>query len=690
MKKISTKIISSIVFFCLVTSIVITTSFTIITQKTFKSQAEDIMLELSKDNASKINEELIKTQDYTDNIGTLLKTTLDVNQLDSSDTYIANYTNGLNSYIRTILEEDSDMMGCALVINPEITQNANQVIYERAARNEDVKKVDKFVKEQFYEGNPDMEWYYNVLKSENGVWSDVHVDSGADVFSNSARISFTKPIYNDNNILLGVIAIDLFFDNYVDLVHNISVFDNGYAFLLNEKGNYLIDNDHTDEENVSDVIPGIDVLSKDEGITYYNNGEKNLLAYSKLKNGNIMVITAQESDIFKEINTSIFTSVVLTALVCIIVSVLAFILGKKISNPIAFITELVNVTSGLDFREDEKYSKINDYKDETGIIGKAVLSLRKVVKDVLTEIKSASVEVYGNSDKLNSTTKLLEESAEAIDISITELAKAAQQQESDAQVSADKLEALSNNIEKIISIIKVFKENFDKSRNENDKVIVSVNDLINKVKLTTDIGFKTSESVQLLSEKSTLINEIILTIDSISEETNLLALNAAIEAARAGEAGKGFGVVAEQIRELSEQTAEATKKISVIINEITDEISNTRENMSQSTNNIQEVNITMDESKKMFEKLQVSFEDMTVQMDNLIHNVDEIEECKETAINSMQGVIAICEESAAATEEVSATVNEQLTSVGKVKEAAKELNDVVEDLNSVVSKFIIE
>ncbi len=686
MKKISTKIISSIVFFCLVTSIVITTSFTIITQKTFKSQAEDIMLELSKDNASKINEELIKTQDYTDNIGTLLKTTLDVNQLDSSDTYIANYTNGLNSYIRTILEEDSDMMGCALVINPEITQNANQVIYERAARNEDVKKVDKFVKEQFYEGNPDMEWYYNVLKSENGVWSDVHVD----VFSNSARISFTKPIYNDNNILLGVIAIDLFFDNYVDLVHNISVFDNGHAFLLNEKGNYLIGNDHTNEENVSDVIPGIDVLSKDEGITYYNNGEKNLLAYSKLKNGNIMVITVQESDIFKEINTSIFTSVVLTVLVCIIVSVLAFILGKKISNPIAFITELVNVTSGLDFREDEKYSKINDYKDETGIIGKAVLSLRKVVKDVLTEIKSASVEVYGNSDKLNSTTKLLEESAEAIDMSITELAKAAQQQESDAQVSADKLEALSNNIEKIISIIKVFKENFDKSRNENDKVIVSVNDLINKIKLTTDIGFKTSESVQLLSEKSTLINEIILTIDSISEETNLLALNAAIEAARAGEAGKGFGVVAEQIRELSEQTAEATKKISVIINEITHEISNTRENMSQSTNNIQEVNITMDESKKMFEKLQVSFEDMTVQMDNLIHNVDEIEECKETAINSMQGVIAICEESAAATEEVSATVNEQLTSVGKVNEAAKELNDVVENLNSVVSKFIIE
>jgi hypothetical protein len=49
--------------------------------------------------------------------------------------------------------------------------------------------------------------------------------------------------------------------------------------------------------------------------------------------------------------------------------------------------------------------------------------------------------------------------------------------------------------------------------------------------------------------------------EDIAKRTNLLALNATIEAARAGPAGKGFGVVAVEVKTLSQQAAQSSKEL---------------------------------------------------------------------------------------------------------------------------------
>lgn len=64
------------------------------------------------------------------------------------------------------------------------------------------------------------------------------------------------------------------------------------------------------------------------------------------------------------------------------------------------------------------------------------------------------------------------------------------------------------------------------------------------------------------------INAISSFIKKIADETKMLGLNAAIEAARAGEAGKGFGVVAEEIRKLSEQSKSTVPKINKLTENI--------------------------------------------------------------------------------------------------------------------------
>ena len=70
-----------------------------------------------------------------------------------------------------------------------------------------------------------------------------------------------------------------------------------------------------------------------------------------------------------------------------------------------------------------------------------------------------------------------------------------------------------------------------------------------------------------LNDHSGQIGEISKGVMGIASQTRLLSFNAAIEAARAGEHGRGFGVVAREVRKLSEETARSVADISQVIEE---------------------------------------------------------------------------------------------------------------------------
>lgn len=79
---------------------------------------------------------------------------------------------------------------------------------------------------------------------------------------------------------------------------------------------------------------------------------------------------------------------------------------------------------------------------------------------------------------------------------------------------------------------------------------------------------KLAEHIKAVQENAASISEILGFIKNVADQTKMLGLNAAIEAARAGEHGRGFGVVAEEIRKLSDQSKQTADEIGKLIREI--------------------------------------------------------------------------------------------------------------------------
>jgi methyl-accepting chemotaxis protein len=89
-----------------------------------------------------------------------------------------------------------------------------------------------------------------------------------------------------------------------------------------------------------------------------------------------------------------------------------------------------------------------------------------------------------------------------------------------------------------------------------------------------DVVSQAVTRMEIITDSSKKIGDIIGVIDGIAFQTNILALNAAVEAARAGEQGRGFAVVASEVRNLAQRSAAAAKEIKDLIHQSIQNVDN--------------------------------------------------------------------------------------------------------------------
>lgn len=111
-------------------------------------------------------------------------------------------------------------------------------------------------------------------------------------------------------------------------------------------------------------------------------------------------------------------------------------------------------------------------------------------------------------------------------------------------------------------------------------------------------------AVSEISETTNNIYVVLELIKKIADQTKMLGLNAAIEAARAGDAGRGFGVVAEEIRKLSDESRQTVIQIKSLAQKIDERV--------QGAQNISSVTIrATEEQAAATEEITASIEEIS-------------------------------------------------------------------------------
>lgn len=209
---------------------------------------------------------------------------------------------------------------------------------------------------------------------------------------------------------------------------------------------------------------------------------------------------------------------------------------------------------------------------------KMVLSLAEIVSKTdisAQQVKTTSLDLAGygpllekDISKVNDTAQHLASVFQELSANTTSMAKNLEIQSKEVKATTNgvaqinkQLHKISDKTQTLTNIVYATHKALATGENSMEQVTESIKQIHSSIKVTF-------EMMENLTKHANAIGKIIGVINHISEQTNLLALNASIEAARAGDRGLGFGVVASEVRRLSERTASSAEEVSTLVKDV--------------------------------------------------------------------------------------------------------------------------
>lgn len=297
--------------------------------------------------------------------------------------------------------------------------------------------------------------------------------------------------------------------------------------------------------------------------------------------------------------------------------------------------------------------------DMTGAIADAFNNMILQLRNIIGEVKTASIQVSASSSSVNNTMNSLMNGSEEQTAAIIETSSAMDEMSISVKQVSENARASAEVAELALH-----------TSNEGSDAVEKTIDAMEGIK---DHVQETAKRIKRLGESSQEIGETVRLINEIADVTRILALNASIQATTSGEAGRGFAVVAEEIERLAENAASATQRISTLTKTI--QMETAEAVMAMEATTVEVINGS---------KLANEAGTALVKIENVTNKIAEL----------IQSISEVAEQQANSTETVAASMNDiaritlQTTSgTRQVADEITNLSNLSEALSSSVSTF---
>ncbi|CAG8866091.1 hypothetical protein PS627_01880 [Pseudomonas fluorescens] len=300
-----------------------------------------------------------------------------------------------------------------------------------------------------------------------------------------------------------------------------------------------------------------------------------------------------------------------------------------------------------------------DRKDEFGAIETGFNDMMEALTGLVSQAQRSSVQVTTSVTEIAATSKQQQATATETAATTTEIG-----------ATSREIAATSRDLVRTMTEVTSAADQASILAGSGQQGLSRMEETMHQVMGAADL---VNAKLGILNEKASNINQVVVTIVKVADQTNLLSLNAAIEAEKAGEYGRGFAVVATEVRRLADQTAVATYDIEQMVREIQSSVSAGVMGMDKFSEEVR---------RGMFEVQQVG-----EQLSQIIHQVQALAPRVLMVNEGMQAQATGAEQINHALAQLSDASTQTVESLRQASFAIDELSQVAAGLRGGVSRF---